>query len=80
MEAMSSHATAGLSMARENGHGDASDLASAAAVVAEADRNIHVLWQDSIAAGDSDLSDRLAVASHALRRAAQVLESASVIG
>lgn len=51
-----------------------SKLASAAAVVAGAERDIELLWRDSVAGGDTDLSERLAEVSHALRRAAHVLD------
>ena len=51
-----------------------SQLASAAAVVAGAERDIDRLWRDSVADGDADLSELLAELSHALRRAALVLD------
>lgn len=47
---------------------DASDqLASAAAVVAGAERHVDRLWCAAVADGDADLSERLAELSHALR-------------
>lgn len=58
-----------------------SQLASAAAVLAGAERDIDLLWQDSVASGDTGVSDRLAELSHALRRAARVVDgSARAIG
>jgi hypothetical protein len=50
-------------------------------VVADAERDIQVLWRDSVAAGESDVSDRLAEVSHALHRAGRVLDrTAQAIG
>ena len=51
-----------------------SPLASAAAVVAGAERDIGRLWRDSVADGNADLSEVLAELSHALCRAARVLD------
>jgi hypothetical protein len=54
--------------------GDESPLASAAAVVVGAERAIGRLWRDAVADGNADLSELLAELSHALSRAALVLD------
>jgi hypothetical protein len=48
--------------------------ASAASVVAGAERDINRVWRDSVAVGDAALSEVLAELSHALRRAVRVLD------
>ena len=53
---------------------DDPQVACAAAVVEEAERDIDRLWRDAVSVGDADLSERLAELSHALRRAARVLD------
>lgn len=81
METMSSHSRVGPLPAPEHRRNGASPLASAATVVADAERDIQLLWRDSVAAGDDDLSERLAEVSHALHRAARLLDrSAHAIG
>ena len=78
---MSSHSRVGPSPEREHRPNGASPVASAAIVVADAERDIQVLWRDSVAAGESDVSDRLAEVSHARHRAGRVLDrTAQAIG
>jgi hypothetical protein len=49
-------------------------LATAVAVVAGAERDIDLLWREAVASSDSDMCERLAELSHALRRAARSLD------
>ena len=55
-------------------------LARAGAAVAGVEREIDHLWRDSMKADDSARSQRLAEVSHALQRAARLLEHDDAIG
>ena len=71
---------AGLQLARD-GVGDSEGaLASAGAAMARAEREIDHLWRDSMQTDDRAASQRLAEVSHALRRAARLLEYDDAIG
>jgi hypothetical protein len=62
--------------------GDRSDvlLASAAAAIERVEQEIDDLWFDSMNAEDLVTSQRLAEVSHALQRAARLVEPCNVIG
>jgi hypothetical protein len=55
-------------------------LASAGAAMARVEQQIDHLWHDSMQADDRDMSQRLAEVSHALHRAARLLEHDDTIG
>ena len=79
VEAMTSNTTAiGVPTNGERAEDpNESPLAAAAAVVAGAERDIGRLWSDSVADGNADLSELLAELSHALSRAASLLDRSS---
>jgi hypothetical protein len=53
-------------------------LVCAAAVMVRAEREIDHLWRQSMTGMDGAMSERLAEASHALRRAARLLEQDAI--
>jgi hypothetical protein len=55
-------------------------LAWAGAAMARVEREIDHLWRDSMKADDQAMSQRLAELSHALQRAARLLEHHDAIG
>ena len=55
-------------------------LACAGAAIARVEREVGRLWRDSIRADDAAMSQRLADVSHALHRAARMLEHNGAIG
>ena len=54
-------------------------LARAGATISRVEREVGHLWRDSMKAGDRAMSQRLAEVSHALHRAARLLESDDAI-
>jgi hypothetical protein len=71
---------AGLELVRDVAGDSKAALASAGAAVARVEREIDHLWRDSMKADDHATSQRLAEVSHALRRAALLLEHDDAIG
>jgi hypothetical protein len=55
-------------------------LASAGAAMARVEHEVDHMWRDSMQADDRAMSQRLAELSHALHRAARVLEHDDTIG
>ena len=55
-------------------------LSCAEAAIARVERDVHQLWRDSMTADDRAMSERLAEVSHALHRAARLLEHDDAIG
>jgi hypothetical protein len=55
-------------------------LAGAAAAMARVEQEIDHLWRDSMRAADRVMSQRLADVSHALQRAARLLEHDGTVG
>lgn len=53
-------------------------IASAAAAMGRAEREIDDLWHDAVVVEDPQLSERLVEVSHALRRAAYLLDEDSI--
>ena len=61
--------------------GDAqAELSCAGAAIARVEREVRHLWRDSMKADDRAMSGRLAEVSHALHRAARMLEHDDAIG
>jgi hypothetical protein len=56
------------------------ELAGAAAAIEQVEQEIDHLWFDSMTAEDLAMSQRLADVSHALQRAARLLEPDNAIG
>jgi hypothetical protein len=56
------------------------ELAGAAAAIEHVEQEIDHLWFDSMTAADLAMSQRLAEVSHALQRAARLLEPDAAIG
>jgi hypothetical protein len=71
---------AGLQLARDVVGYSEGALASAGAAMARVEREIDHLWRDSMQTDDRAASQRLAEVSHALRRAARLLEHDDAIG
>jgi hypothetical protein len=65
---------------REAGSDTENVLACAAAAMARVEQEIDHLWRDAMRAADRAMSQRLAEVSHALRRAARLLEHHDAIG
>jgi hypothetical protein len=71
---------AGLQLARDVVGDSEGGLASAGAAMARVKREIDHLWRDSMQTDDRATSQRLAEVSHALRRAARLLDHDDAIG
>jgi len=71
---------AGLQLVRDVVGDSEGALASAGAAMARVEREIDHLWRDSMQTDDRAASQRLAEVSHALRRAARLLEYDDAIG
>jgi hypothetical protein len=56
------------------------ELAGAAAAIEQVEQEIDHLWFDSMTVADLAMSQRLAEVSHALQRAARLLEPETAIG
>jgi hypothetical protein len=56
------------------------DLTHAIAAVRQAQREFDELWHAAVVAGDGEFAEQLVDVSHALRRAAGLLEKKSAIG
>jgi hypothetical protein len=71
---------AALELVRDVVGDSAASVAWAAAAMARLEREIEHLWRDSMKADDRALSQRLAEVSHALQRAARLLDHDGAIG
>jgi hypothetical protein len=71
---------AGQKIARDSAGDSRGALACAAAAMERLEREIEDLWRNSMKAKDPGLSERLAEVSHALQRAARLLEQGRAIG
>jgi hypothetical protein len=69
-----------LQIVRDVGSDSEAALACAGAAVARVEREIDLLWQDSMMADDRATSQRLAEVGHALHGAALLLERDDAIG
>jgi hypothetical protein len=69
-----------LQLVRDVAGGSQAVLACAAAAMARVEQEIDHLWRESMNAEDLAMSQRLAEVSHALQRAARLLEPDDVIG